>query len=131
MENNLKPFNLQDALAGKPVVTRQGKKVTQLHLFDSNMDQPLVGLIEDEFDVQSWNEYGKYFADETEAYSDLFMEDEKISLWVNVYITTSLAVHKQRIILREYRTKENALKYIKEGSIRYEYIKTIEITHEL
>jgi hypothetical protein len=131
MENNLKPFNLQDALAGKPVVTRQGKKVTQLHLFDSNMDQPLVGLIEDEFDVQSWNEYGKYFADETEAYSDLFMEDEKISLWVNVYLMTSPGIRKQRIVLKEYQNKENALKYIKEESLIYDYIKTIEITKEL
>ena len=30
----MKPFNLQEALAGKPVVTRDGRKVEQLFYFD-------------------------------------------------------------------------------------------------
>jgi len=130
MENNLKPFNLQDALEGKEVITRDNKKVTQLHLFDSNMEQPLVGLIEDNFEVQYWSQDGKYFQDKTEAYSDLFMAPEKKSIWVNVYLHKSLAGHVEKIGIRKYTTKENALKFTEVNHRFYTYIKTIEITNE-
>ena len=34
----MKPFNLQDALSGKPVQTRDGRKVTELHYFKDAYD---------------------------------------------------------------------------------------------
>lgn len=45
----MKPFDLEKALSGAPVVTWEGKEVTQLTLFDideSLSSYPLVGVIE-------------------------------------------------------------------------------------
>jgi hypothetical protein len=53
-ENNMKPFSLEEALAGSPVCTRDGRTVTQLVKFDavSSCDTPYIradivdGLVE-------------------------------------------------------------------------------------
>lgn len=41
----MKPFNLERALAGEPVVTRAGVEVTQMHLFDTISTFPLVCVV--------------------------------------------------------------------------------------
>ena len=43
----MKPFDLQKALAGDPVVTKHGEKVEQLHLFklDGDYQFPLVCVV--------------------------------------------------------------------------------------
>lgn len=44
-EYNLKPFNLEEAKAGKPVCTRDGRKA-RIICFDAKGDYPIVALIE-------------------------------------------------------------------------------------
>jgi len=122
MENNIKPFNLQDALAGKPVVTRQGKKVTQLHLFNTNTEQPLLGIIEGDKDIYTWNKDGIYFSHKDTSAFDLFMATEKKSIWVNVYEGDILVLGHSR-----NKSFDEAKLNIHEG---FTYIKTIEITNE-
>lgn len=41
-----KPFNLEEALAGKAVVTADGREVTQLHKFVTNAAIDLAGVID-------------------------------------------------------------------------------------
>jgi hypothetical protein len=123
MENNLKPFNLQDALAGKPVVTRQGKKVTQLHLFNTNTEQPLLGIIEGDKDIYTWNKDGIYFSHKDTSAFDLFMAPEKKSIWVNLYEYEN----GQLWVGCYYNSLEEASK---PGTHMGRYIKTIEITNE-
>ena len=43
-EHTLKPFNLEKALAGEPVVTRDGKEVTQITFFDCEDVYPIVAV---------------------------------------------------------------------------------------
>jgi hypothetical protein len=44
---NLKPFNLDDALAGKPCVTKDGRKIKNIYLIENtNHIFPLVVCIE-------------------------------------------------------------------------------------
>ena len=116
----MKPFNLEEALAGKPVITRDGKEVTQLVKFDIKDWDCLYGVIDT--DVHSWNINGKYFLNKETEY-DLFMKTENSSIWVNVYEDYSGI-----IVGKEYCTKKEALK----NTYKFDgYIKTIEITNEI
>lgn len=87
-EKTLKPFNLKDALAGKPVVTRSGLKVlrifetpelTEFHKVQAVVDEPgkpqlLTYSVNGLFSDQSWSRN-----------LDLFMAAEKKSGWANIY----------------------------------------------
>ena len=69
----MKPFNLNDALAGHSVVTRNGRKVTQLHFFHGITDKYcLYGVIDE--DLHRFTEKGYFFDDGEEHVLDLFME---------------------------------------------------------
>ena len=76
----MKPFNLEAALAGAKVVTRDGSDVTQLTLFDRDKaGYMLYGVLES--GVHSWLIDGRDFrADESN--SDLFMAPITQSIWV-------------------------------------------------
>jgi hypothetical protein len=76
----MKPFNLEAALAGAKVVTRDGSEVTQLVKF--NIDKAgyvLYGVLKSE--VHSWLINGRYFIVD-EANNDLFMAPNIQSIWV-------------------------------------------------
>lgn len=42
----MKPFELELALAGDPVVTRQGKKIIEIHYFKNRRERPVLYLVE-------------------------------------------------------------------------------------
>jgi hypothetical protein len=119
----MKKFNLERALAGEPVVTRNGKKVTELHLFKNEiLIQPLYGTIEGVNDVLYWTTKGIYNPTKESSW-DLFMAGEKKSRWVNVYD------YGDTLVIGDARSesKEEAVISKYEG---FKYIKTIEITNE-
>jgi hypothetical protein len=84
-----KPFNLEEALAGNPVVTRGGRRLQQLAKFDAATKFPLVGTVEGEVDQcpQTWRLDGGF--DNEESDFDLLMEVEEekphVSGYVNVW----------------------------------------------
>ena len=84
--SNRKPFNLEEALAGKPVVTRGGTRVDRVVSF--------VGVLTStEFSVMfcaegaiySCKADGKMYTGHGDGPRDLFMEVEDEVIWVNVY----------------------------------------------
>jgi hypothetical protein len=78
-----KPFNLERALAGDPVKSRDGRPVTQLTLFVTSDREYLAGVINDE--VKWWKPTGRYWGGEDCIY-DLFMtSSKKRTVWVNLY----------------------------------------------
>ena len=80
---NLKPFNLEAALQGKPVVTRDGEPVKIAgYNPDAGKYHQLVGWIGE--DSCSWTDNGEYLPKEDHV-SDLFMLADTVTLWVNVY----------------------------------------------
>lgn len=83
----MKSFNLNDALAGHPVVTRNGRKVTQLHLFYNITDKySLYGVIGD--DLHVFTENGSFFDDGEKSELDLFMESlykDNDTQFINLY----------------------------------------------
>jgi hypothetical protein len=77
-----KPFDLERALAGDPVVTRHGKSVTQLKKFDIRGRCVLLGVFDGQ--LASWLENGCYYSSGEWPY-DLFMAPKKRTVWVNLY----------------------------------------------
>lgn len=79
----MKPFNLQEALAGKPVVDGYGSPVTELHYFaTARGGQKLVAVVGG--DADSFSDNGQFLEDRVSK-NDLFMASEKKEGWVNIW----------------------------------------------
>jgi hypothetical protein len=88
----MKPFNLQDALAGKPVITRSGHPVTQLTYFsDADIEQKLLGC--ESGTIERWDDQGYYQPSKRESSMDLFMAPVKQTFWFAYDIEESIG-HK-------------------------------------
>jgi len=81
----MKPFNLKEALEGKSVVTRNGRKITQIAYFPK-AHRPVLFQIEDAGTVFGATETGKnaYYDDEESIY-DLFMASTKINVEIGIF----------------------------------------------
>lgn len=68
----MKPFNLEKALAGEPVITRNGRRVLRIaHFPECGEHDRVVAAIEGEGDVYTFYENGNFVNEENEI--DLFM----------------------------------------------------------
>jgi (p)ppGpp synthase/HD superfamily hydrolase len=76
----MKPFDLTKALAGEPVVTRDGQPVTQLTKFDCDSAYPLRAVIDGK--IISFTIDGICLS-KRQCSHDLFMAEPE--RWVNVY----------------------------------------------
>ena len=76
-EIEMRKFNLEEAKAGKPVVTRTGRPVRIL-CWDAKGIDPIIGLIELDTTscVCTYNESGSFY-ENLESDRDLFMKSEK------------------------------------------------------
>jgi hypothetical protein len=80
----MRPFNLQEALAGKPVVTRDGKEVKQIAYFPDAKTYPVVAYSSKD-EVDTYTEDGKFLTGTVEGSRDLFMVSTKKTGFVNIY----------------------------------------------
>lgn len=83
----MKPFNLEEAKAGKPVCTRDGKPV-RIICWDAKGDNPIVALMEDGKGESTIRRpvNGLYYRDEmAEMPRDLMMATIQHTKWVNIY----------------------------------------------
>lgn len=78
----MKPFDLQRALAGDKVVTRDGREVRQLHKFDCE-GECLAGVLD--LSLSTWNKNGQFWGTSEESDDDLFMAPKTVKRWVNFY----------------------------------------------
>ena len=84
----MKPFNLEEALAGKPVVTRDGTPVTIIKEYTRPFltERPVLAIIHgDSHDVHSIYPITGVFNAEENDPDDLFMATKTITRWFNVY----------------------------------------------
>ncbi len=85
MNNNLKPFDLKRALAGDPVITRDGAGVLQLaHLSKWEAAFPLIALLTHKRQSQHtfwYTSEGKYNIGDHESPMDLFMVPIEREYW--------------------------------------------------
>lgn len=90
---NLKKFDLEAAKAGKPVCTRDGRKV-RIISFDrkflfKGVSYPIIALVEDtakEETIYGYNEKGKVIIENDTPYKDdLMMLPQKKEGWINLF----------------------------------------------
>ena len=120
----MKPFNLEEAKQGKPVVTRDGRPVRIL-TFDRKGNMPIIGLV-----TYREVEVGCYFSIDGKASnffeendSDLFMKLEKKEGWANLHRDTGGIVFTSNV----YDTKEEALQI---AIMNTGYITTVKVEWE-
>jgi len=119
----MKPFNLEEAKAGKPVCTRDGKPVRIL-CYDLKDKYPIVVIHELDDGTEcilTHTTTGKTHQDE-QSPTDLFMKPEKKEGWINIY-NPFVDYHTASTYI--YQTFEDAYK-----SRASNYISTIKIEWE-
>lgn len=120
----MKPFNLQEALAGKPVVTRDGRKVTEIYHFKTGTSVYSVHACIDGC-IREYTQRGTYYETGNGSDFDLFMEEPVVEGWVNILCTSDGIL---RVSSTVYATKELALANICAHSCNY--VKTIKIDNQ-
>jgi hypothetical protein len=127
MENKMKleKFDLEKALNGAKVVTRDGREVTQLTKFEGLKDYPLVGIVDSQ--LHTWTTQGPLSLHLGECGADLFLAVEPKRIWVNVFKGKYGNLY---VGGTQYNSPTRA-KLMAENSTNMQYIKTIEITDEL
>jgi hypothetical protein len=81
----MKPFNLLQALEGKPVITRNGELVTEIIQF-ANISSPycIAGICNGT--IYTWSIDGQIdVISDLEHKKDLFMAEESKTIWINVW----------------------------------------------
>jgi len=81
----MKPFNLQEALAGKPVVTRDGRKVSRIIHMPEVADPYNKVLAISDARYMTYSESGEFSLYNWSSVHDLFMASEKKEGWIAVY----------------------------------------------
>lgn len=118
MKTKLKPFDLEAALNGDPVVTDDGREVTEITEFKTTVDYKVLGVING--CLASISPDGAYH--NGSCWYKLFMKPQQVTKWVNIYSTKSGYLTCGGGL---FDTKEEALEGLG-GSID-----TIQITFEL
>jgi hypothetical protein len=105
----MKPFNLQRALAGDPVVTRDGRLVTDLKFFNGTVAESICGVLDGR--IRAWFEGGEYMSNKGEThYLDLFIAPLVKQGWVNLFRATDGQWRVNGPVYRtEFVAKSNAL----------------------
>ena len=102
----MNPFDLQKALAGEPVVTRDGREVTQVTSFNAKSAFCLAAVVDGAIVKFTWN--GKHSLS-SESNHDLFMATKTVKKegWVNVYKNQSNDIECGHV----FKNPEEAAKY--------------------
>lgn len=118
----MEKFDLERALAGEPVVTRDGREVTEIHFFETcTKGYAVIAIIEG--DKFGFTNNGYYLDNSTKHRLDLFMKPKVVECWFNVYGNDN-AIRISNVC---HSSEEKA----KAKAEPYGYIKTIKVTNEM
>jgi hypothetical protein len=118
----MKPFNLEVALKGHPVVTRDGREVTDIHHFkDPLVDIRYTLYAQVQGRVEKFTKKGHFYYSERESDYDLFLKDcdwqpEPEEGDVVLVRDTDEEEWQERILL--YKTRNNHLICVSGGDER-------------
>jgi hypothetical protein len=114
----MRKFDLERALAGEPVITRDGRQVKELtRFYTCNQMESIVGTIDGMLNLFDGEGIHSTF-----KIADLFMDSEVIESWVNVYCRDGV-LHIGTSYISEEQAKIN-------GKNAPDYITTIKITNK-
>lgn len=121
----MKEFNLKEALAGKPIVMRNGTKIKAVYYIKEAEPQKVLAVIETENEKVQWcNEDGsfKYCTDEKrESDYDLFMDDSPKTYFMNIYKGENGVLYSGSVLYTEELASV-------QGRNKIGHFKTIEIS---
>lgn len=107
----MKPFNLEEAKAGKPVCIRNGSPARIL-CFDAKHDKhPIVALYvqsDGTEETGTFGLHGHYFSDDEDNWRDLVMAPEKHEGWVNIYRDAAGGARTGSVFTSEVYAKKSA-----------------------
>lgn len=83
--NTLKPFNLEKALAGEKVVTRDGRNVVEIVKLSKAVGSQSVIAVKEDGNWASYSSDGYSWAEGSLLDNDLFMAPTKKQGWMNIY----------------------------------------------
>ena len=124
-------FNLEQALNGAKLETREGLKVKSVHLIENtNNPNPLVVVLEntDGDDIISCTANGRFWNDTTDSSLDLFIIIEPKVYYANVY--KDFKTGQVTLGGNLFDTEKDAIESAVEGGFM-QYLKTISFTDEL
>lgn len=83
----MREFNLQEAKEGKPVCTRDGRKVRIICFDRKHSEYPIVALVtnHNKEDCVAYASNGKFICGGNDKQSDLVMAPTKKVCWLNIY----------------------------------------------
>lgn len=113
----MKPFNLEHAKAGRPVVTRDGREAKIIYT-NAMGDYPIVALVEyphpsPHEESCQFREDGRYIDKDSPSDLDLFMTPVKREGWINVY--PEEAVSSKRVV---HPSEESAARHAAKSLIK-------------
>jgi len=120
----MRPFNLEEAIQGKPLVTRDGRKILDFHYFKSiskSSRYPVKAILDGTSVLLEFTLDGKYVHTSEENPNDLFMYEEPKTYYVNIYREKDRRPYMGTC----YESFED-VKKMAEEPINKNYIKTIE-----
>lgn len=91
----MKPFNLVDALAGKPVMTREGRKVVRIFYAEEACENSQVICVFETGAVFPYYKDGTYT--NSSSAHELVMAPTKKEGWINVYNVTEEAALANKV----------------------------------
>lgn len=110
----MKPFNLEAALSGAKVVTRDGREVTEIYLFKNTaIEYPLAAIIDG--GVHCFSKSGSDYSNNEESGYDLFMAGTKREGWFNIYGNSRPSIYMIAAAGHIFQTKELADEYARQG----------------
>ena len=122
MQNTLKPFNLERALAGDPVVTKSGRQVEQITLFNAS-GHCIAGVV-DGF-LHKWQNDGKFIIDMQHQY-DLFMAPIEKTGWMMISTSNIQGIMARTSCI--YETEESAISACRVNGKLPDWHKVIQVT---
>lgn len=122
----MREFNIQEAKEGKPVCTRDGRKVRIICFDRKHSEYPIVALVTDnkKEDCLFYASNGKFICGGNDKPNDLVMAPTKKAGWLNIYEDSCHTGCSRRCGCL-WDTKEEAL----EHKEKY-YITTIKVEWE-
>lgn len=123
----MKPFSKMQAIGqGKPVMTRDGRKVPILYEVPADIPYPVVGVIEGGESITTWTSDGKYRRYQDDNPDDLFMASTKKEGWINLIKTSAVKTFPSTV----FSTKEDADKAMQVFAYKYPRVACVKITWE-
>lgn len=90
----MKPFNLEEAKAGKPVCTRDGRRVEIISFENPSDNYPILAKVffgRDDYEEFTFTESGTFFVADKESEADLMMVEDETEMEIPSLWTQSCA----------------------------------------